>query len=71
MKIVKLAIAILSALWTAGVVVGAVTEFGTHGGTRGMAKMVGSVAAVAIMAVITYWLFQWALRKPPPPTSAP
>jgi hypothetical protein len=72
MKIVKLAIAILAALWTAGVVFGVIAEMGKHGGTRGIATLAGGVAAAAMMGLITYWLFQWALRKPPsPPTTSP
>jgi hypothetical protein len=64
MKVLKLALAILAALWTLGVVVGVVSNFGAHGGTRGMSERAAGVAAISMCAVITYWLFQWAVRNP-------
>lgn len=69
-KIVKLLIAILAALWTLGVVVGVVSEFGKHGGTRGVAQFAAQFAAIAFCVAVTACLFSWALKTPgPPPTS--
>ena len=64
MKFFKLAIAVVFALWTLGVMVGVVSQIGSHGGTRGTAELVGGIAAGLIMIAVTAWLFQWALRKP-------
>jgi len=69
-KIVKLIIASLAALWTLGVVVGVVSEFGKHGGTRGTAQLAAQFAAIAFCVAITACLFSWALKKPSgPPTN--
>jgi hypothetical protein len=63
MKIVRLLLAILAALWTLGVAVGVISEMGKHGGTLGIAHLAAGIAVTAGLAAVTYWLFQWALRK--------
>jgi hypothetical protein len=65
MKIVRLIFAILAALWTVGVIVGVISEFGKHGGTRGIVDIAASVFAVCFMLVITIWLFQGVFPKSP------
>ena len=64
MKIIKLGGAVLAALWTIGVAVGVITEVGAHGGTRGVSSLAAGIGVTAALAAVTYWLFQWALRKP-------
>ena len=66
MKVVRFIIAIVAALWTAGVAVGVVREFGTHEGVRGTTQIFAGVGATAACFVITIWLFKWALRPHPP-----
>src|SRR5262245_33154640 len=70
MKIGRLILAVLAALWTIGIAAGVVSELGKHGGTRGITENAGGLAAVAIMLVVTIWLFQGAFRKPIPPPAA-
>ena len=68
MKIIRLIFGILAALWTVGVVVGVVSEFGKRGGTLGIMDIAAGAAGICIMLVITIWLFQGVfphLRKPP------
>jgi len=65
MKTVRLIFAILAALWTLGVVVRVVFNLGR---TRGLTEAAGGLAAIAIMLVITVWLFQGVIAKPQPPT---
>lgn len=62
-KIVKLLIAILAALWTLGVVIGVVADLGKHGGTRGVTQLAAGIGVSAACAAITWWLFTWALKK--------
>jgi len=64
MKILRLVLAVLAALWTIGVAVGVAKDFGRHGGTRGMVEMVGGAAVTLAMLALTIWLFQGIFRKP-------
>ncbi len=63
MKFLKLGVAILAALWTIGVAIGVIAELGKHGGTRGIASTAAGIGVTAALAAVTFWLFQWALRK--------
>lgn len=62
MKIIRLLVAIVAALWSVGVAVGVVREFGTHDGVRGTTQIVAGIGATLLCFVITVWLFKWALR---------
>jgi hypothetical protein len=70
MKIFKLILAALAAIWTVGVLVGVVKGLDGHGGTRGVTELAAGIAAFAMCLTITVWIFQWALRKPSGPASA-
>jgi hypothetical protein len=63
MKILRFALAGLAALWTLGVVIQVIATRGEHEGARGTTNLVARIAAIAICAAITAWLFQWALKK--------
>jgi hypothetical protein len=69
MKIIRLISAVVAALWTVGVAVGAFSQLGKHGGDRGLVDGAASFAALAIMLAITAWLFAGVFPKPQsPPT---
>jgi hypothetical protein len=70
MRIVKFCLAGLAALWTIGVAAGVIADLGKYGGTIGTAKLAAGIGVTAAFAAITFWLFQWALRKPTTPPSA-
>lgn len=62
MKTVKLILGVLAALWTVGVIVGFVQDLASSG-PRGAAPIAAGLAAIAVCAALTAWLFQSALRK--------
>ncbi len=66
MKFIRLIIAIVAALWTAGVAAGFVREFGTHEGVRGTTQIFAGVGVTVAGLVITISLFKWALRRESP-----
>jgi hypothetical protein len=66
-KVIKLSIAGLAALWTIGVAAGFVSNIGQHGGTRGTVEFAAGIGSTAACIAITYWLFQWALKQPTTP----
>jgi len=66
MKVSRLILAVLAALWTMGVAAGVIAEIGKHGGTRGIVESVAGIAVTAAMVALTIWLFQGAFPKSPP-----
>jgi hypothetical protein len=64
MKIAKLVLGALAAVWTIGVVIGAEPKlFSGDYSTKGITEAAASVGAIAICSLITYWLLSSALRK--------
>lgn len=63
MKIIRFGIAILAALWTVGVAVGALQKFGKEEGTRGTTQVFVSIGVTAGCAAVTLMLFRWAIRS--------
>lgn len=63
MKIIRFGIAILAALWTVGVAVGALQELGKEQGARGTTQLFVSIGVTAGCTAITVMLFRWAIRS--------
>jgi hypothetical protein len=63
MKIIRIALAILAAVWTIGVAVGVISRFGQHEGPRAATDIFGGIAAIAVCTLITVWLFQERVQK--------
>ena len=52
MRIIKLCIATLAALWTIGVVAGVVADIGKSGGTIGIARLAAGLGVTAGLAAV-------------------
>jgi hypothetical protein len=63
MRIIRFGIAILAALWTVGVAVGASQELGKEHGARGTTQLFVGIGVTAGCAAITLMLFRWAIRS--------
>ena len=63
MKIIRLIIAIIAALWTVGVAVGVIQDLGKHQGVRGTTQMFAGLGVTVACLAITICLFKWALRR--------
>ena len=64
MKALKLILGTLAALWTVGVVIGFVpTLLSGDFSTQGITEIAAGCGVIAICGLITYWLFESALRK--------
>ncbi len=64
MKVLKLILGTLAALWTLGVVIGFVpTLLSGDFSTRGITEITAGCVAILICGLITFWLFENALRK--------
>jgi hypothetical protein len=63
MNTLRYALAGLAALWTVGVAIGVIANRGQHEGARGTTDLIAGIAAIAVCAAITAWLFQWAAKK--------
>lgn len=74
MKVLKLILGVLAALWTLGVVIGFIVTLISGGAKGGVTEIVPGCVAILICGLITFGLFSSALRKeqqdPPPSRSA-
>jgi hypothetical protein len=68
MKAVKFVLGVLAAAWTIGVFVGfAPRLFSMDFSPQGISELGGGLAAMLICGLITFWLFQSALKNNVPP----
>lgn len=67
MKVLKLILGVLAGVWTIGVVVGAAPKLVSMDfSTRGLTEIAGGIAAILMCGLITFWLFESALKKHDP-----
>src|SRR5262245_29184452 len=66
MRIFRFVSGVLVALWTAGVGICAIRDFGAHSGTRFMVDTAADVGVFCLLLAATIWLFSEAFSHPKP-----